>query len=151
MFAIIIRFVLSPSTISWYSSVFWRLGELCAASLALAASGGKWAPSDETGGQYSTSTTCLYPSRDRRGGCLYYENMEKAHLSVLVLTAKISFQTCIWLVTSPIERLARTEYNNQSSLSYLRKTICQKYHDDLKNKLYDLSELFRNTEPIHHR
>lgn len=48
-----------PSMISWYSAVFFMLGEDWAASFALAASGGNWGPSDDTGGQYSTSTTCL--------------------------------------------------------------------------------------------
>lgn len=48
-----------PSMISWYSTVFSVLGVFCAASFALAASGRKWGPSEATGGQYSTSTTCL--------------------------------------------------------------------------------------------
>jgi len=54
--------------------------------LALAASGGKWAPSDETGGQYSTSTTCLYPSRDRREG--YIKTGEKHIYQISLVTAK---------------------------------------------------------------
>lgn len=48
-----------PSIISWYSIVFCVLGAFCAASFALAASGGKCGPSEEIGGQYPTSTTCL--------------------------------------------------------------------------------------------
>lgn len=40
-----------PSMSSWYSTVFCTLGAFCAASFALAASGGKLGPSEETGGQ----------------------------------------------------------------------------------------------------